>query len=80
MLVPIANGDKFDLGAYDDCCPVHGACVKAEYDFGRGDCHVLTFGCGCAAYANTWNEQFYYESYSLAVGRARLTVASNKVW
>ncbi len=80
-----ANTD-LNTDGFQDCCPVHGSPLKAEYDFGAyRDATVYTFdGCRCAVSANCEAQILdgstqYHASYGEATGRARLIVAQNDV-
>ena len=73
------NGAKVTKEYDGDTCPIHGTEVRKDYDFGLNDATVTVFsGCKCAVCVNSWNDAYYYTSYTAAAGKATMTKQQNK--
>lgn len=71
----MASEKADDASAVADRCPRHGGEVVREYDFGRDDATIYVYGgCQCAAVASDVSA-WLCDSYTEAVGHARLVVA-----
>ena len=70
-------------GLDEDECPVHGAEVVREYDFGMNDARVVKWACRCCCCFigdSQVDDGTYHTNYKSAEGRARLKVAAEDAW